>query len=403
MAITINSQPSSYTSMHEPLWFIVGSDNTSETNFKYVCDIYINNNLVARLKSFPDPNSSKGIFNVSSIVRNYWQSYFKPLITLPTSFTYTGSDIYVNYVCKFGEEYDGTTYLNLEETDSFAYNWYNDFMCNVVSGGYLGGNGLATFAGTFITFRDKNQLQIDKNKLGSQRMFISYLASEENSDFDFSLNVTSYSNGTPTNYVGSTVTDRDFALIDLSPAAVNRYLGTSAITSLTDYYNVSILENDVVMDTVKVNVDCFPKSDSYNLHFLNSLGGYDTMLFPLVNRQSRTASKKSYGAYDYEYNASTMTMDRKNSHGIINGGNTNFWIEQTLNMKLTSNWINQTDYTWLKELLFSPEVYLEIISDTYIPVHITDSTWQEKKIYQDKQFNLELNIEFSPKVNSQYR
>ena len=157
------------------------------------------------------------------------------------------------------------------------------------------------------------------------------------------------------------------------------------------------------MDYVRVNLDCQPRSTSYNLHFLNSLGGYDTMLFSLVNRQSRTGQKKSYANLEYVLNTSTYAMDRKNANGILYGGTTQFWGEQTINMKLTSDWVNETDYTWLKELIYSPEVYLEVVSNTFYPVSITDSNWQEKKKYQDKQFNLELNIELASKVNSQFR
>ena len=59
MAITINSSPNNYSSLHAPLWFVVGSNNTNQTNFKYVCDVYVGGNLVARLKSFPQPVSAE--------------------------------------------------------------------------------------------------------------------------------------------------------------------------------------------------------------------------------------------------------------------------------------------------------------------------------------------------------
>lgn len=402
MAITVNSQPSSYSSMHSPLYYVVTSDNTSETNFKYVCDVYISGNLIARLKSFPQPVNSKGIFDVSRVVRDYWNSYFKPATT-PTAFSYITSDIYVNYEVYFGEEYGGTTYLNLEAVDNLAYNFYPDFFRSGVSGGYFGGDSLANFAGTFITNRDKQQLLFDKNKLASQRMFVPYLASEQNQDFDFNLQVTVYNGSTSTMYEGASIEDRDYIMVDVSPSAINTYLGTTAINNNTVFYDIEMKENTGSMDYVRVNLDCFPKSESYNLHFLNSLGGYDTMLFPLVNRQSRTGTKKSFSALEYEFNSSTNKMDRKNSNGVFYGGATQFWGEQSISMKLISNWVNQKDYTWLKELIYSPEVYIEVVSNTFIPVSITDSAWQEKKNFQDKQFNLELNVELASKVNSQFR
>ena len=402
MAITINSQPFATASMHEPLWYVVSSTNTAQTNFKYVCDVYVGGNLVSRLKSFPDPTSSKGIFNVSNIVRNYWETYFKPNISTPTAFSYIGSDIYVNYEIQFGEEYNGVTYTNLEQVDANAYNFYYDYLRSGISGGYAGSSSFPL--GFFLTNRDKTKLVFDSNKLGSQRMFVGYSCSIPNTDFDLNLQVSVWNGSTTTTYDGSQLLNkRDFVLVDVSPAAINTYLGTSAINSTTVFYDVEMKEDTGSMDYVRVNLDCQPRSTSYNLHFLNSLGGYDTMLFSLVNRQSRTGQKKSYANLEYVLNTSTYAMDRKSANGILYGGSTQFWGEQSIAMKLTSDWVNQTDYTWLKELIYSPEVYLEVPSNTFYPVQITDSAWQEKKNFQDKQFNLELNIELASKVNSQFR
>lgn len=391
--------------MHSDMYFVVSSTNTSQTNFKYVADIYVNANLVARLKYYPDPTSLKAIINVGNVIRNYWASYFKPTISTPTAFSYIGSDIYITYEVKFGEEYGGVTYTNLEEVEKTAYNFYDDYLRTGISGGYFNSSWYSSIApGYFITNRDKLQLLFDKNKISNQRMFVGYLMSIQNTDFDVNLQITTWNGSTSTTYEGSQLLDkRDFILLDISPVAINTYLGTTAINSNTVFYDVEMKEDTGSMDYVRVNLDCFPRSESYNLHFLNALGGYDTMLFPLVNRQSRTGEKKAYSSSEFVLNSSTNVMDRKNSHGVLYGGATTFWTEQTMTMKLISNWVNEKDYTWLKELIYSPEVYLEVNNSTFIPVRITDSNWNEKKNFQDKTFNLELNIELSSKVNSQFR
>ncbi len=78
MAITVNSIPEQYASLHDDLWFVATSTNVASSNFKYVFDIYVDAVLVARIKQFPDVISNKGIFNAGNIMRNYAQSYFIP-------------------------------------------------------------------------------------------------------------------------------------------------------------------------------------------------------------------------------------------------------------------------------------------------------------------------------------
>jgi len=123
MAITVNNTPNSYQSFHEDLWFVVTSDNIAQTSFKYVFDVYINSVLVARIKSFPQPNTDKGLFNVAPIIRNYWESYFQPA-TSQTAFNYNGSGNVVSFTIQFGEEYAGTLYSNLTSSAGTGYNYY---------------------------------------------------------------------------------------------------------------------------------------------------------------------------------------------------------------------------------------------------------------------------------------
>ena len=47
MAITIESSPATYSSMHDDLWFVASSTNVGQTSFKFIYDIYINNAQVS--------------------------------------------------------------------------------------------------------------------------------------------------------------------------------------------------------------------------------------------------------------------------------------------------------------------------------------------------------------------
>ena len=400
MAITIDSSPASYSSLHGALYFVVTSTNKAVANFKYVCDIYVNNNLVARLKSFPQPASEKGIFNVAPIVRNYWNSYFKP--TGSTAFAYTGSDIYVSYQVKFGEDYGGTTYTNLQTQSATAYNYVQDYLYNPNSDAFLTPTKYDTaYAGFYLTNRDKTQVQFPKNLLGTGKLYTSFLSDAENTTKNISLDITRVNGTTSTNYTGATQSWKDYALIDISPLGINTYLGAEVIGEATNYYDVKAKIAGVQTDVIRVNLSC-TQYDVIPLHFLNSVGGYETFHFTLVNRQSRSIERQSFERLQYEYESATTAMDMVDAYGRLYGGTIPFTTKQKLTYKLISDWVNFTDYNWLKELIASPEVYLQRGSQ-FVPVNISTTSWQEKKRFADKTFNLELDIDVAYQINSQYR
>lgn len=400
MAITINSSPDIYSSLHAPLWFVVSSTNTAQTNFKYVCDVYVGGNLVTRLKSFPQPTSSKGIFNVSPIVRNYWASYFKPDIVTPSVFSYTGSDVYVEYELKFGEEYNGITYLDLTSTSKFAYNYVQDYLYTPTSQMYLTPLEYETqYQGNFISNRDYANIKFNKERLQTGYLFISFLSDAENTPKNHSVDISVYNGSTTTNYTGASVNFRDFALLDISPRAVNDYIAPSTINANTVYYDVKVKIAGVLRCTARVYLTC-TQNDVITLHYLNGLGGYDTFDFTAVNRQSRNIEKSSFEGIEWEY--SSNYMNRANTYGVMYGGATQFATRQKLSYKLISDWLSYIDYLAVKELIASPEVYLER-GNNFLPVQITTNNYVEKKRYADKTYNLELDIEIGNEINSQFR
>lgn len=394
MAITINSSPNTYQSFHEDLWFVVSSTNTGQTNFKYVFDVYINGTLVSRVKSFPQPSTGKGIFNAANIVRNYWSSYFKPSAT---AFSYVGSDIRINYIVKYGEEYGGTLYTNLDETDTDAFNYYPNLLNGASA--YDGQWYETTYPSRLLTNRD--QLNFTTRR-SNGKCFVSLLNTSINTPLNWYFEVTRYGNLTPSIVAGGNVSVTDYAMLDLSPASINAYLGSSFINSNTERYLVDFYESDQNQFAVNVAIICEPRYTTIPIHFLNSLGGYDTINFSLVNKESRSFERKSFEQIDWQLSGNVMS--RTDNFGRFNGGSVQFATAQTITYKLISDWLNLTDYNWIKELIGSPEVYMEDTTNGYyIPVKISTSSWTEKKRYADKVYNLELDIEFGSKAYSQYR
>jgi hypothetical protein len=379
---------------------VVGSNNNLQTNFKYVCDVYVGGNLVARLKSYPQPVSTKGIFNVAPIIRNYWASYFKPNITIPSTFSYTGSNVYVDFEIKFGEEYDGTTYTNLVTSTKRAYNYVQDYLYTPTSPMYLTPLEYETqYQGNFISNRDFSNIYFNKERLQTGYLFLSFLSDAENTTKSHSVDVSVYNGSTTTNYTGAGVSFKDFALLDISPRAINAYLATTAISSTTVYYDVKVKIAGTLKNTARVYLSC-TQNDVVTLHFLNALGGYDSIDFTAVNRQTRNIEKSSFEGIEWEY--SSNAMNRANSYGVLYGGSNQFATRQKLTYRLISDWLSYIDYLAIKELIGSAEIYLER-GNNFIPVQVGTNTWAEKKRYADKTYNLELDISIANNINSQFR
>lgn len=391
MAITINSTPEAYPSMHDDLWYVVTSTNAGQVNFKYVFDVYVNSTLVARIKTFADPASGKGIFNASNIVRNYWDSYFKPN-TSASFWAYNGNDIYVPFEIRFGEEYDGSLYTNLASGTYRAFNFYNPLFRDPSTSYFQ------PYVSKWLTNRDKSNL----NCSTSEHLFVGWMNAAATTT-SLTMTVQKYLPGGATD--GSPVTStsqstQSFVLVDLSPAAINATLGQSLITSATHQYGVKINYGASSSDELKVTVACSPKFTPMTLHFLNQLGGYDSFMFRAVNRQSRSFERKQYERTNWELNSSTM-QQYDSFKRMYEGANV-FAVNQSVSFKLQSDYVGQTDYTWLNELIGSPEVYMEQ-SGYYYPIAVKTASWEEKIRAADKMFNMMLEVDYGKKINSQFR
>jgi hypothetical protein len=390
MAITINSTPEAYPSAHDDLYFVATSTNVAQAGFKFVFDLYISSVLVSRIKLFPDPASAKGIFNAGGIVRDYLYSYFKPNST-STAFSYTGNDLYIDYEVRFGEDYGGTTYTNLASGTYKAFNFANPIFRDFSTSYYQ------PKISSWLTGRDVTKADCTM----TERLFAGWM-NTAGTTTNLTLTVQKYTqsgaDGSPS--TGGSVTCSAFVLFDLSPAAINAYLGSSFITASTYQYGVKVNYGGNQSAEFKVTLACQPRWTPVTLHFLNRLGGYDSITFRLVNRREAAVEKKSFEQMTWQYNNAAMT--RYDSFKRINPGNSTFAVNETVSFKLVSDYINQTDYLWLKDLITSPEVYYEQ-GGYYYPVALGTNTWQEKIRAADKMFNFELNVQFAQKINSQYR
>ena len=383
MAITINSIPPSYSSAHDALWFVVTSDNVGTSNFKYVFDIQVNLETVASFKVYPDANNL-GIIDFGPIVRNYLQ---RQLVEDGAGFVRNASNsLSVDYTIRYGEEYNGVTYPNLTSGTYKGWNFSLDPFRTPIT----------TYANKFLTSRDRTNAKVVQGESFLITYFNSDLANSLTATIQ-NLNEDGSNNGsaaTGTNFIGSAVNS---VLLDLSPASINAYLGTTKITASTYAYRVSIGS-----DSITITQTCAPRFTPVQVVFQNQYGGYDQFAFRLLSRQSKKMDRQTYTRSGYDINIETKTMDFKNSSNVFYGGKRSFTTGIDYSYLVISDYLTVDDYNLGSQLLASNEIYFQF-GGNYYPIVFTGTTWQEKNNSSDKIFNYELNFDLGIKQFSQFK
>jgi hypothetical protein len=142
--------------------------------------------------------------------------------------------------------------------------------------------------------------------------------------------------------------------------------------------------------------------DSVQVMFKNKLGAFEYFTFTQDNKKSRTISRNQYkqqlnwgdiaGTFvDFQPNRGNRVISSK--------------IEEQYS--LNSNWLSETEYEWLSELIESTDVYImkkirTLSNDLYpIPIIITDTSYEFKTFNRDQIFNLTINYRLANDKPSQ--
>jgi hypothetical protein len=408
MAITIQSSPAPYSSMHDDLWFVSSSTNVGQTAFKFVYDVYVNGSQVSRTKVYPSPSAegSYGVFNASPMVRSFVTNYFEPS---GSSILVASNDkIKVDSQIRVGEEYvSGGNLITIPNVASGAlasYNYYPPLFADIlfvnnntplVLSDYYDNLLLENFTDDWITERDNEKITIEYG----DNFYATY----------FKITAGTYSawvdvineSGTVIDTVSGGITfSGEMNLFNCQAGHINTFAGRTLITEATYGYNVYLKRGVAVSRKLQFIQKCYPKYKQYNLHFLNRLGGWDTMKFALVNRRSTELQRASYRRNDWQLSGNTMSnIDAYNKY---NETTLNYAIQHKDRFHLISDWVSQQDYEWLGQLFASTIVYMEV-QGAYFPVTISSTNYEYKLETSDKLFNFEIDIEVGKYLTSQFR
>ena len=376
MAITNLGFPSGSPSVQDTLWHIFDSNITS-ADLKYVVDLYVGGVQQVRVKLYPEPVTGIGYFDAGPIVRNTMTyQWLTPNTNVLMCEPNVSGQIGQTYQYRIGEETSGVTTLNLASGNVTAYNYVAPTFERKVT-------DLSAYNGKALSNRP--------NEINAALGDNIYLGVKDVAGFVVSTyNFSNIKIADTTYSLGST---KSFAQLNVGSPALNN--PTAVITSSVKYYTITIGAS-----IYRVNIECNPKYTSYNLHFMNHLGMFDTAKFDLASKLTMDVQRKSYEKRDYTLGASSVTYYDSNKKYV--DSKVNYLNKKDHAYKLTMNAPTDDQYEWLAELIDSPQVYFEY--DTYFyPVSIKNTNFEYSKYVNNRLRVFEVEIDINQTRFSQLR
>lgn len=430
MAITIESQPYSYTARGQRLMFIATSDNTGELQFKYGVKVNVfSTGQELQFLVTPDING-KLIFDLQSVVKlrnedslaNWHSRDFSVIDFEPLG---AGID---EYAIQLQEWWlvtpPGGSPTMTENESARVGSTIRIFNASLSpSYGYRPNPDTSDLPYSFAMSTNTSQLLTDRIasthkwymadsfNIGSVDAvyipafngdygLLSIVATDEYAlnNFPFYAKYTIYDNtGFSYDYLLNVSPSQGIVHIPCFPKNISNDINLTYTPDNLEnwaYYTIQIEDNDAnnvsipycfYNASVYGQVDC--RFDRVRLGWVSSRGGWDYFNFIKKNEWNNQIERKQYRRVLYRDStevfrpADRQLFDREN---IV-----------SRNMTITSDWLQEGEFVFLKNLLFSNQVQMINIDGTQTPVSITDTAFNEKKERSGKKYNITLTITLS--------
>lgn len=411
MAITVNQSAQSPALGYNKILYTLDSTNKSQSNFKYVADVYVNNSPdYVRIKKPAHPSNGYAAFDLQGVIQDYfnldvWTPGSSGVVACPNSI--------VEYDVRWGEEYGPASGVVTYQNLSSSLNKYaisaalDEFTIDA-------GRNNPLF----------NYYQYDKNRLTGATPDLIFLTSGnsfrigENEDFvlDFyqdntvdtgliAIDTTDV-NGTVTTYTFNNV---QYPSNTRAKKRCRAYVGTRNLNiSTLSTGSQPIINSNIVKYTV-YTCDTFltatsdpitfiidrqcAKLEYLRLTWLNQWGGYDTI--------------NCYGGFQEMYNYKRSMFKKSNyvwsgtSYGFspTERANTQFNNEIEYSIKVFSGWVTENESAWIEGLFRSKDVrVIDTTNNICVPVNLKTDNYTKKTNARDGLFNYDFEI--MPSFNS---
>jgi hypothetical protein len=420
MAITIIENLKNYMPAFNDMELLVSSTNVSAFNFRFVFEVFIDGTLAGTIKTLPEPVGNLGYCDINEIVGSYIQTHIASYSSVE-SFQEGLDTPIVEVIVKFGEEFSTplvtdpiVEYLNLTNSGT-KYAWaaalpYTTWVSRIqfsVSGAFSPWTLTSATQRQFLTYQ-KNPI-VSLSNLGWAWFMLedpTAVDTLEIKTYD-SSDVLIQTVNADSNY--NSPTSSKIQNVAIAPQSLNNIdaadisLGAQPIIDSTvAYYTIKVLNTGAaaMTETLTCTIEEPCRYEQYRLHFLNVLGGFDAYNFNSRNQVSTTVERKQY----------EKRVNRVDGSGITRlqeyDGKQDYYVMSTDSVKLRSEYLTEAENDWLKELITSPQVFLEWSDgeiQNFKPVRVLTSRWEEKVTSIDKLYKLEIDIEISNSDRRQRR
>jgi hypothetical protein len=385
MSITLIN-PSGFPSAQDNLWSIAYSSNSGQVDFKYVFDVFVDSVQLVRTKVFPEPTNGRGYFDAMPIVSNeITYGWFQPVSNTFGQPNYLTASDTLNekiYQIRVGEDYSGTTFLNLASGNVTAYNYSAPlFKRRQINIGQKLNNWLTNRPKTI------NAKLTDKILIP---LFTDALKWYNVKRYDQSNSLIG------NNTVGLPNTIKKYNQLDFGTNAINERI----FSGFNDvkYYTIQMINSaslgsaTILSDMLTINIDCNPNYTPINLYFINAYGMFDTARFNLASRLTMDVERKTFEQRNYTFNNSSV--DYYDANNVYNESKINYGSKSNHSYKLTMDFPSDAEYVWLAELIVSPQIYAEI-DGNYYPVSIKANNYEYSTYTNNRLRALEIDIELN--------
>jgi len=445
MAISITQQPTSPGMTNSDYLFEVTSSQVTQPQFQFVADLTYSGSstVLQRIKQQPNP-SLYGVFNFGQIVA----SYLAEDNSFKTSKFDTATNVGKRFAVKFGEEYgisvssSVTLYNGLSATAGApaksgsnyyyvidglvepydAVNWnfpsasyYSDITTPTAGGDLIQAEYALTYAPltkaiqtteyetiSLINGNFNNSDTVAQDVYGIQVLQYDVTGSQISSSIVYNLT----GNGGGPRANTSQEWDSVYAnqtsgtqLLTIGVGPQNLLNAGTALLSNCAYYTVkAFMQESTGVDDL-ANYFSFRRYniegpacgyDGVRFAWKNEFGVWDYYTFTLQSDSAFAIERNAYGKTFVDYSTTSTTVaynrERRGSTQFYNG------LDQT--QTANSNWLNQEEADWLRELFFSANVYQQVGTD-FFPIVITNVDMVEKTNPRTQR-TFQYTIEFKP-------